>query len=135
MGQNRRNAPLRSENSPLRKGNGPLRPWCWLACSMDCFRAPPPWRKTPPLKAPLERPMIRGNSLAHWGDRNLSCCPSVWLLLVLILEKGTLQSFLRTLSQCLNVLVRRDQSSFQGNLRYLLLLSSEKCKVLVFLQV
>ena len=28
-----------------------------VGCSMGCFRAPPPWRKTAPLKRPIKRSM------------------------------------------------------------------------------
>ena len=29
-----------------------------VGCLMGCFRAPPPWRKTAPLKRPIKRSMI-----------------------------------------------------------------------------
>ena len=34
-----------------------------VGCLMGCFRAPPPWRKTAPLKRPIKRSMIPGLEL------------------------------------------------------------------------
>ena len=63
--------PLRTKSvkRPIKVGKRPINEWkrpikakvlvgISVACLMGCFRAPPPWQKTAPLKRPIKRSMI-----------------------------------------------------------------------------
>ena len=58
----------KSVKRPIKAGKRPINEWkrpikakvlvgVSVACLMGCFRAPPPWRKTAPLKRPIKRSM------------------------------------------------------------------------------
>ena len=42
-----------------------------VGCLMGCFRAPPPWRKTAPLKRPIKRSMSDKTLLNHTDSETL----------------------------------------------------------------
>ena len=61
--------PIKVGKRPINKGKRPIKNKVLVGVSvgslMGCFRAPPPWRKTAPLKRPTKRSMkIRGRESA-----------------------------------------------------------------------
>ena len=63
--------PIKVGKRPINKGKRPIKAMVLVGVSvgslMGCFRAPPPWRKTAPLKRPIKRSMIAGPS----GNRTI----------------------------------------------------------------
>ena len=53
--------PIKVGKRPINKGKRPIKAKVLVGvsvgCLMGCFRAPPPWRKTAPLKRPIKRSM------------------------------------------------------------------------------
>ena len=69
--------PIKVGNRPINEGKRPIKAKVLVGvsvgCLMGCFRAPPPWRKTAPLKRPIERSMI----LCQWEKETeiiAACC-------------------------------------------------------------
>ena len=56
--------PIKVGKRPINEGKRPIKAKVLVGvsvgCLMGCFRAPPPWRKTAPLKRPIKRSMISG---------------------------------------------------------------------------
>ena len=54
--------PMKVGKRPINEGKRPIKAKVLVGvsvgCLMGCFRAPPPWRKTAPLKRPIKRSMI-----------------------------------------------------------------------------
>ena len=54
--------PIKAGKRPINEGKRPIKAKVLVGvsvgCLMGCFRAPPPWRKTAPLKRPIKRSMI-----------------------------------------------------------------------------
>ena len=54
--------PIKVGKRPINEGKRPIKAKVLVGvsvgCLMGCFRAPPPWRKTAPLKRPIKRSMI-----------------------------------------------------------------------------
>ena len=54
--------PIKIGKRPINEGKRPIKAKVLVGvsvgCLMGCFRAPPPWRKTAPLKRPIKRSMI-----------------------------------------------------------------------------
>ena len=54
--------PIKVGKRPINEGKRPIKAKVLVGvsvgCSMGCFRAPPPWRKTAPLKRPIKRSMM-----------------------------------------------------------------------------
>ena len=56
--------PIKVGKRPINEGKRPIKAkvlvgvFFSVGCLMGCFRAPPPWRKTAPLKRPIKRSMI-----------------------------------------------------------------------------
>ena len=62
--------PIKVGKRPINEGKRPIKPKVLVGvsvgCLMGCFRAPPPWRKTAPLKRPIKRSMIKkGQEIQH----------------------------------------------------------------------
>ena len=53
--------PIKVGKRPIKEGKLPIKAMVLVGisvgCLMGCFRAPPPWRKTAPLKRPIKRSM------------------------------------------------------------------------------
>ena len=53
--------PIKVGKRPINEGKRPIKAKVLVGvsvgCLMGCFRAPPPWRKTAPLKRPIKRSM------------------------------------------------------------------------------
>ena len=53
--------PIKDGKRPIKEGKRPIKVMVLVGmsvgCLMGCFRAPPPWRKTAPLKRPIKRSM------------------------------------------------------------------------------
>ena len=53
--------PIKVGKRPINEGKRPIKAMVLVGisvgCLMGCFRAPPPWRKTAPLKRPIKRSM------------------------------------------------------------------------------
>ena len=53
--------PTKVGERPIKEGKRPIKAMVLVGisvgCLMGCFRAPPPWRKTAPLKRPIKRSM------------------------------------------------------------------------------
>ena len=53
--------PIKVGKRPIKEGKRPIKAVVLVGiavgCLMGCFRAPPPWRKTAPLKRPIKRSM------------------------------------------------------------------------------
>ena len=53
--------PIKVGKRPINEGKRPIKAKVLVGVSvgwlMGCFRAPPPWRKTAPLKRPIKRSM------------------------------------------------------------------------------
>ena len=51
--------PIKAGKRPINEGKRPIKAMVLVGisvgCSMGCFRAPPPWWKTAPLKRPTKR--------------------------------------------------------------------------------
>ena len=60
--------PIKVEKRPINEGKRPIKAKVLVGvsvgCLMGCFRAPPPWRKTAPLKRPIKRSMRHTSSLS-----------------------------------------------------------------------
>ena len=58
--------PITVGKRPIKEGKRPMKAMVLVGisvgCLMGCFRAPPPWRKTAPLKRPIERSMTKAHS-------------------------------------------------------------------------
>ena len=72
--------PIKVGKRPINEGKRPIKAKVLVGvsvgCLMGCFRAPPPWRKTAPLKRPIKRSM-KGAML----EIPESCgCSSLWPL-------------------------------------------------------
>ena len=54
--------PTKAGKRPIKEGKRPMKVMVLVGisvgCLVGCFRAPPPWRKTAPLKRPIKRSMI-----------------------------------------------------------------------------
>ena len=86
--------PIKVGKRPINEGKRPIKAKVLVGvsvgCLMGCFRAPPPWRKTAPLKRPIKRSMklLRWGFL-RWKSREKSTnrkCQSVILSERLVLE-------------------------------------------------
>ena len=57
--------PIKVGKRPIKEGKRPIKGMVLVGisvgCLMGCFLAPPPWRKTPPLKRPIKGSMISSN--------------------------------------------------------------------------
>ena len=55
--------PIKVGKRPINEGKRPIKAMVLVGisvgCLMGCFRTPPPWRKTAPLKRPIKRSMIK----------------------------------------------------------------------------
>ena len=55
--------PIKVGKRPIKEGKRPIKAMVLVGisvgCLMGCFRAPPPWRKTAPLKRPIKRSMSK----------------------------------------------------------------------------
>ena len=55
--------PIKVGKRPIKEGKRPIKAKVLVGvsvgCLMGCFRAPPPWRKTAPLKRPIKRSMTK----------------------------------------------------------------------------
>ena len=53
--------PIKVRKRPIKEGKRPIKAMVLVggsvSCLMGCFQAPPPWRKTAPLKRPIKRSM------------------------------------------------------------------------------
>ena len=60
--------PIKVGKRPINEGKRPIKAKVLvgvsIGCLMGCFRAPPPWRKTAPLKRPIKRSMISLQALS-----------------------------------------------------------------------
>ena len=69
--------PIKVGKRPINEGKRPIKAKVLVGVSvgslMGCFRAPPTWRKTVPLKRPIKRSMIWGAS-AFLGLPSLQKC-------------------------------------------------------------
>ena len=58
--------PIKVGKRPINEGKRPIKAKVLVGVSvgslMGCFRAPPPWRKTAPLKRPIKRSMKSASS-------------------------------------------------------------------------
>ena len=58
--------PIKGGKRPIKEGKRPIKAMVLVGisvgCLMGCFPAPPPWRKTAPLKRPTKGSMIRGRA-------------------------------------------------------------------------
>ena len=65
--------PIKVGKRPIKEGKRPIKAMVLVGisvgCLMGCFRAPPPWRKTAPLKRPIKRSMTIELSIS-----NRFCC-------------------------------------------------------------
>ena len=56
--------PIKARKKPINEVKRPIKAMVLVGnsvgCLMGCFWAPPPWRKTAPLKRPIKRSMIFG---------------------------------------------------------------------------
>ena len=54
--------PIKVGKRPIKEAKRPIKAMVLVGisvgCLMGCFRAPPPWRKTAPLKRPIKRSMM-----------------------------------------------------------------------------
>ena len=59
--RNRGKRPIKVGKRPIKEGKQPIKAMVLVGisvgCLMGCFLAPPPWRKTAPLKRPIKRSM------------------------------------------------------------------------------
>ena len=66
---------------PINEGKRPIKAKVLVGvsvgCLMGCFRAPPPWRKTAPLKRPIKRSMTNAHARARGIAPNL-CLTFLW---------------------------------------------------------
>ena len=64
--------PIKVGKRPINEGKRPIKAMVLVGisvgCLMGCFRAPPPWRKTAPLKRPIKRSMNLQGSGARIGE-------------------------------------------------------------------
>ena len=65
--------PIKVGKRPINKGKRPIKAKVLVGVSigsfMGCFRAPPPWRKTAPLKRPIKRSMNK----SQWCTSQVLC--------------------------------------------------------------
>ena len=65
--------PIKAGKRPIKEGKRPIKAMVLVSisvgCLMGCFRAPPPWRKTAPLKRPIKRSMTSEGR--KWGVRSV----------------------------------------------------------------
>ena len=75
-----RKRPIKVGKRPIKEGKRPVKAMVLVgnsvSCLMGCFRAPPPWRTTAPLKRPIKRSMRNHNKItvpqsqkSHWPKR------------------------------------------------------------------
>ena len=61
--------PIKVGKRPINEGKRPIKAKVLVGvsvgCLMGCFSAPPPWRKTAPLKRPIKRSMTLNPNLAN----------------------------------------------------------------------
>ena len=65
--------PIKVGKWPIKEGKRPIKAMVLVGisvgCLMGCFRTPPPWQKTAPLKRPIKRPMTNdpcsGQKFSH----------------------------------------------------------------------
>ena len=66
--------PIKVGKRPIKEGKRPIKAMVLVGisvgCLMGCFRAPPLWRKTAPLKRPIKKSMISG----HSSRAPFACC-------------------------------------------------------------
>ena len=66
--------PIKVGKRPIKEGKRPIKAMVLVGISvgslMGCFRAPPPWRKTAPLKRPIKRSMILASFEQVIQDKN-----------------------------------------------------------------
>ena len=72
--------PIKVGKRPINEGKRPIKATVLVGisvgCLMGCFRAPPPWRKTAPLKRPIKRSMRReGGGVSGQNGVDLSFFP------------------------------------------------------------
>ena len=68
--------PIKVGKRPINEGKRPIKAMVLVGisvgCLMGCFRAPPPWRKTAPLKRPIKRSMsltgVRGSPRPEYAE-------------------------------------------------------------------
>ena len=75
--------PIKVGKRPINKGKRPIKAMVLVGisvgCLMGCFRSPPPWRKTAPLKRPIQRSMIIAEVINQKNPRVLKIrCPQFW---------------------------------------------------------
>ena len=62
--------PIKVGKRPINEGKRPIKAKVLVGvsvgCLMGCFRAPPPWRKTAPLKRPIKRSMMKAK-ISIWA--------------------------------------------------------------------
>ena len=74
--------PIKVGKRPINEGKRPIKAMVLVGisvgCLMGCFRVPPPWRKTAPLKRPIKRSMI---SCLRWKIRfdRICNCSATWV--------------------------------------------------------
>ena len=68
LGRNR-GSPIKVGKRPIKEGKRPIKAMVLVGisvgCLMSCFRAPPPWRKTAPLKWLIKRSMTKIAAIFH----------------------------------------------------------------------
>ena len=61
LGTKSEKRPIKVGKQSIKEGKRPIKAMVLVGisvgCLMGCFRAPPPWRKTAPLKRGIKRPM------------------------------------------------------------------------------
>ena len=62
--------PIKVGKQPIKEGKRPIKAMVLVGisvgCLMGCFRSPPLWRKTAPLKRPIKRSMKTGQKCLTW---------------------------------------------------------------------
>ena len=70
--------PIKVGKRPINEGKRPIKAMVLVGisvgCLTGCFRAPPPWQKTAPLKRPIQRSTKR----TTWGFSSESVLTGVW---------------------------------------------------------
>ena len=73
--------PIKVGKRPINEGKRPIKAMVLVGisvgCLMGCFRAPPPWRKTAPLKRPIKRSM-KMNEGGHLRKQDIGV-QTVWV--------------------------------------------------------
>ena len=80
--------PIKAGKPPIKEAKRPIKAKVLVGVPvgslMGCFRAPPPWRKTAPLKRPIKRSMIMGSDSGDVPENVfLHCCSATNLAIIL----------------------------------------------------